>query len=102
MKQAYNEALRDAIRRTHGCDSRHVETVPVHEAFEGKTVWDGCVEVFDLVGHPMTSQGYAWGFRDDRGQWQYVAVLKVPPVDSPITAVQAYILMQQEGRKDAQ
>jgi len=23
----------------------------VHEVFQGKTVWDGVVEVFDLLGH---------------------------------------------------
>jgi hypothetical protein len=63
-------ALQDAIQHTHGCGSRHVETVPVRETFQGKTVWDGSVEVFDLIGHPKANQGYAWGFQDDAGKWQ--------------------------------
>jgi hypothetical protein len=35
----------------HGCESRHVESVPVVEKFEGKVAWVGMVEVFDLIGH---------------------------------------------------
>ena len=41
--------LKDAIRETHGCESLHVESVPVKEVFEGETAWEGTVEVFDLV-----------------------------------------------------
>ena len=41
-------------------------------------------------------QGYAWGFQDDAGHWQYVAVLKVPPVDTPQDAVRAYIISRQQ------
>jgi hypothetical protein len=92
MTDRYIEALRDAIRHTHGCDSRHAGTVPVRETFQGKTVWDGSVEVFDLPDHPKARQCYAWGFQDDAGRWQYVAVLKIHPADSPQNAVRAYIL----------
>jgi hypothetical protein len=55
---------------------------------------EGNVEVLDLIGHPKAAQGYAWGYQDDAGKWQCVAVLKVSPVDSPRMAVQAYILTQ--------
>jgi hypothetical protein len=92
MNEKYIQALRDAIVHTHGCASRFVRSEPVKEEFEGKTVWEGSVEVFDLSGHPTARQCYAWGFHDDAGKWQYVAVLQVPPVDSPQKAVQAYIL----------
>jgi len=43
--------LKDAIRATHGCESLHVESVPVKEVFEDQTIWEGTVEVFDLTGH---------------------------------------------------
>lgn len=89
----YIEAIQDAIRRLHGCESRHVESVPVHEEFHGQTVWSGTVEVFDLIGHPETTVCYAWGHhagKDDK-QSRYVVVLKVPPVDSPASAVRASI-----------
>jgi hypothetical protein len=44
--------LQDVIRRLHGVDSKHVQSVPVKETFQGKTVWEGIVEVFELKGHP--------------------------------------------------
>lgn len=95
MTTEYIESLRDAIRHTHGCDSSHTESVPVRETFEGKTVWEGMVEVFTLTGHPVAEQCYAWGFEDD-DRWQYVAVLKIHPADSPTNAVRAYIASRRE------
>jgi len=93
----YIEALQDAIQKTHGCASVHVESVSVHEVFRGETVWDGMVEVFALEGHGKARHCYAWGYQDDSGHGQYVAVLDVPPVDSAQKAVQAYILAQQKA-----
>jgi len=55
--------LKDAIRATHGCQSLHVESVPVKEVFEGQTAWEGNVEVFDLVGHAKAKRAYAWSYR---------------------------------------
>ena len=46
----YTDGLGDAIRHMHGCEASHVESVPVHETFQGRVVWDGTVEVFDLQG----------------------------------------------------
>jgi len=43
-------ALQDANRHLHGCEAIHVTTVPLHETHDGKTVWEGDVEVFQLVG----------------------------------------------------
>jgi hypothetical protein len=94
MNEPYIQALRDAIRHMHGCASRFVKTVSVKETFQEKTVWEGDVEIFDLAAHPQARQCYAWRFKDDDGRWQYVAVLKVGPVDSPLRAVQAYIVAQ--------
>jgi hypothetical protein len=37
----------------------HRATVPVHEVFRGKTVWQGDVEVFDINGHPKAKRCYA-------------------------------------------
>jgi len=48
-------ALLDAIRHVHGCEARWVESVRVHETHEGKIVWDGEVQVFVLVGHPLAA-----------------------------------------------
>ncbi len=52
--------LRDVIQRLHGAEAKHVESVPVIEQHQGQTVWEGTVEVFDLIGHPKTHRVYAW------------------------------------------
>jgi hypothetical protein len=83
--------LREVIRRLHGVDSSPLRSEPVHETFQGKTVWEGVVEVFAVYGHPKASAAYAWGFENDAGNREYVAVLGVPPVNSPRDAVRAYV-----------
>jgi len=80
--------LQKAILKLHGADSIHVESVSVHETFQGQTVWDGVVEVFDLPAH-KAGKAYAWAHEGDSGGRRYVAVLHAPPVDSPQRAVQA-------------
>lgn len=83
--------LRTAIRAVHGCDSAHVETTKVTELWEGQLVWTGDVEVFDLVAHPLAQQAFAWSYKADNGRIQSVAVLKVPPIETPSDAVRAAI-----------
>ena len=60
------------------------------EVFEGQTTWRGTVEVFDLIGHPKAKRAYAWSYRDGN-QNKTVAVLEIPPIDSPESAVKAAI-----------
>lgn len=91
------DALQRAIRDLHGCDSRWVEAVPVKETFEGKTVWQGHVQVFDLIGHPTAQRAYAWSSETDAGKTRYVAVLHQGPVDSPVKAVRAAIVSDYRG-----
>jgi hypothetical protein len=82
--------LKDAIRATHGCESLHVASVPVKEVFEDQPAWEGTVEVFDLVGHRQARRAYAWKYRDGN-QNKTKAVLEIPPVDSPESAVKVTI-----------
>jgi len=82
--------LKDAIRAAHGCESLHVESIPVKEVFEGQTAWEGTVEVFDLVGHLEANRAYAWMHRDG-DENKTVTVLQIPPVDSPQSAVKVAI-----------
>ena len=49
--QDYLDRLQVAVSQLHNCGAVYRETVPVHEQFEGKTVWQGDVEVFDIKGH---------------------------------------------------
>src|SRR5207253_985103 len=41
------EILRQVISNVHGCESRHLESIHVLETFQGQTVWDGQVQVFE-------------------------------------------------------
>jgi hypothetical protein len=91
--------LRDVIQRLHGAEAKHVESVPVVEQHQGQTVWDGVVEVFDLIGHPKTHRVYAWAHETESGKKRHVTVLHIPPVVSPQTAVRAAII--QEYRNNA-
>ena len=91
MSELYIQHLAQAFRRLHECDAQHVETVPVIERWKGKTVWEGEVEVFDLIGHPKAKRGYAWAYDKEKGS-DTIAVLELPPVISPKTAVQAAIV----------
>jgi hypothetical protein len=93
--------LIEMIQRLHGCAAYHVETVPVKEVFQGQTVWQGEVEVFNIRGHPQARRCYAWAHatgEDDKGK-RYVAVLELPPVDSAQTAVRAAIIQEAKDAK---
>jgi hypothetical protein len=94
------EELQDVIRKLHGVHSTHVESVPIKESFQGQVVWDGVVEVFRLRGHPQTNRIYAWAHDTDdpKHPKRYVTVLHLPPVVSPLTAVQAVIAQELRER----
>lgn len=91
---SYIEELRDAIRRTHGVDSKHIESVPVKETFRGQTVWEGIVEILELRGHPKATHAYSWAHETDENLKRHVAALKIPPVVLPVTAVRAAIAQE--------
>jgi hypothetical protein len=92
----YLEELRDVIRRVHGAEATHVESVPVKETFKDETVWEGIVEVFDLVGHPTASRVYAWAHDTDdpENPRRHVTVLHSHPIKSAQDAVRAAIVQE--------
>jgi len=91
MDEAGTDALREAIKNMHGCDSEWVESVPVVEKFKGEVVWAGEVQVFDLIGHPKAKRAYAWSHATEGTKRRFVAVLGLPPVDGPQAAVRIAI-----------
>ncbi len=70
--------------------------VPVKEVFQGKTVWEGVVEVFDLVGHPTAFRAYAWAHDTDdpANPRRHVTVLHTHPIKSAQDAVRAAIVQE--------
>lgn len=92
----YLEELQNVIRRVHGAEAVHVESVPVKEAFKGETVWEGIVEVFDLVGHPTAHRVYAWSHEtnDPANPKRHITVLHLHPIKSAQDAVKAAIVQE--------
>lgn len=96
----YLDELREVIKRLHGSDAIHVETVPVKEIFQDQVVWEGEVEVFDLTD--STQRVYAWAHETDRQDEpkRTVTILHVPPVTSPELAVRASIVRDYREREE--
>lgn len=97
-KQDHISALREVICNMHQCGAAWLKTVHVHESCQGRILWSGDVEVFNLIQHPKAKRCYAWahleGSNDDKAH--FVVVLEIPPVKDAITAVQAAIIAGSE------
>lgn len=91
MDEAGIDALQIAIKNMHGVDSKWIESVPVHETFKGETVWQGEVQVFELMGHAKAKRAYAWSHATEGARRRFVAVLGIAPVNSAVDAVRAAI-----------
>jgi hypothetical protein len=82
--------LRESIERMPGGSATLAQSVPIRETFDGKTVWEGAVHVFDLAGHPTATHADPWSSpTEGSAKRRFLAVLHQPPVDSPQTAVRA-------------
>jgi len=92
MNEAPIQAFREAIRATHGADAQLAQRVRVREEFEGETVWEGEVLVFDLEGHPTAAKCYAWEV-----DGEVTAVLHEGPVTGPREAVRAAIMAEERA-----
>ena len=90
MNEIPTSAFQLAIQETHGSRSQLIERVSVVETFEGDTVWEGEVLVFDLLDHPTAQYCYAWEV-----DGQVTAILHTGAVNSPIKAVRASTLSEE-------
>jgi hypothetical protein len=101
VNKEYIERLKMAVEHLHGCRADYSATVPVREVFQGRVIWEGPVEVFALAGHPKATRAYAWSHlngKDDSDE-RFVAVLEIPPVVSPETAVKVAIASEVKQKK---
>jgi hypothetical protein len=90
------EELKDVIWKLHGAEATHRESVAVKEVFNGRTIWDGVVEVFDLHGHPTAERVYAWSHETDNpaNPKRHVTVLHGGKITSALDAVRAAIIQE--------
>jgi len=97
LEAAIRDLVRLAVERMHDCKATLREVVAVQETFRGKIVWQGAVRVFDLHEHPSASVAYAWSSPvEGTTRRKFYAVLRLPPVGSPIDAVRASIVGDQK------
>ena len=78
----------------HGGAATFAKSVPVRETFEGKTVWEGVMHVFDLAascGDPQVRLVIG-----DQGSTKrrFFAVLHTARINSPVEAVGAAIVAE--------
>ena len=90
--------LKQAVENMHGGSATLTQSVPVHETFEGKTVWEGVVHVFDLAGHPKAIR-YAWSSPiEGSTKRRFYAVLHTERINSPVEAVRAAIVAEHRSK----
>jgi hypothetical protein len=89
------ETIQKAVEKTVGGPVSHAGSRAVIETFQGEVVWRGIVEVF-VVFKPPPEKAYGW-IADSKDGVDYVAVLGTPPINSPLDAVSAWIVLQ--GKK---
>ena len=92
------DRIKKALESKENCHAAHVTSLLVSEQFEGKVIWEGIVETFDLHDHPTAKVAYAWErWRDDeKADAEYTVVLGAPPINSAQDAVKAAIVAFRE------
>ena len=100
----YTDELRTVIKRLHGVESKHIESVAIKETYQGRTVWEGVVEVFELIGHPTATRLYAWAHDTDDPEHprRHVTVLHSHPIQSARDAVRAAIVQEFKSLEPAE
>ena len=95
------DQLKQAVEGQHGGKAVLSSVAHVKDVFEGRTVWEGTVHVFDLEGHPRATRAYAWSHLvgDVGERRRFYAVLHLGGIRSPLDAVRAAIVAENKGRK---
>jgi hypothetical protein len=85
------KALRTAVEKEIGGKANRVQSTSVVETFRGNVVWDGVVETFEVASRPEVKRCYAFFFTEDKGDKRVATVRETPKVNSPESAVRAFI-----------
>jgi hypothetical protein len=87
----YIKELTETVRKRHGQEAEHMQTVLVNQITDENIVWNIVVEVFGLRWNPKARRCYAWGQPNAKGGWDITTVLETRPVISAHTAVKSVI-----------
>ncbi len=94
------DQLQQAVESQHGGKAVLVSVEPVKEVWQGKTVWEGSVHVFDLEGHPRATRAYAWSSPvEGTERRRFYAVLHLGGIRSPLDAVRAAIVAERRAAR---
>ena len=100
MIEAEVADLQAVVEGQHGGRATFTQSVPVVETFDGDTVWEGVVHVFDLADHAKATRAYAWSSPVEGGdKRRFFAVLHMGAIKSPVDAVRAAIVAQHRARQ---
>ena len=98
MRDVATDQLKQTVESQHGGAATHVRSVPIHLSRNGKTIWNGAVQVYDLADSPSgATRAYAWSYGRENGRRESVAVLQAGPVTGPREAVKAVMMPEIEG-----
>ena len=88
-QETYIVALQRIVSEIHGCESVHFVTVRVREVIVDRVVWEGDVEVFEVIGHPRAQRCFAWvPHQASNGEaLRFFAVLETSVVRTPLDAI---------------
>ena len=93
------DQLRRAIEGQHGGKAVFVTKLNVKEAFDGKTVWEDIVHIFDLEGNAKSTRAYAWSSPiEGSDERRFHVVLHLGDIRSPLDAVRATIAAERRDR----
>lgn len=94
------DQLKQAVETQYGGTTTLVQSVPITETFEGATVWEGAVHVFDLAGNPKATRAYAWSSPiEGSTKRRFFAVLHIGAINSPVAAVRAAIVAERRAEQ---
>jgi hypothetical protein len=84
--------LQQAVETRHGGTAVFVRSVPVHHSRQGKTLWNGAVQVFDLVNSDDGAvRAYAWSQGSPDGARRCFVVADSEGATDPAAAVKAFL-----------
>jgi hypothetical protein len=87
-------SLKSIIYQQHGCDSEHNHSVRADVGFRDQVIWQGIVEVFDLIKHPFAKRCFVWksGPAANNPYGSVIASLESGPISCPEIAIRAAIV----------
>jgi hypothetical protein len=71
--------------------AKRVQSTSVVETFRGKVIRDGVVETFEVASRPEVTRCYAFFYIEDNGNTRVATVRETPKINSPESAVRAFI-----------